>query len=130
MDLRKICNSVIPYYDFAVIWGFRGEGPQTEAYLNGFSNAPWPTSKHNHRILHQGQPDEPMSNAIDIAPWFPDKPHIRWDNENEFIYLAGYMMMAAESMGIRIKWGGDWDGDRDLHDINKPFDLGHFERIQ
>jgi len=29
-------------------------------------------------------------------------------------------------MGIRLRWGGDWDGDTELDD-NKFDDLPHFE---
>jgi hypothetical protein len=70
-----------------------------------------------------------LSRAVDIAPWFSVKPHIRWDHEREFVYLAGHMMMAAAALGVDLRWGGDWDSDQDLYDSNKPFDLGHFEVV-
>jgi len=120
-EIQEVCFEVIPVYDFTVIWGRRGEGPQDEAFANGFSNVPWPESKHNAI--------EPLlSDAIDIAPWFTARPHIRWDHEREFIQLSGYILMAAAALGVELTWGGDWDSDRDLYDRNLPFDLGHFER--
>jgi len=122
-ELRIVCGAVIPYMDFTIIWGARGMEPQNEAFAKGFSHVPWPESKHNAI-----PPD--LSDAVDIAPWHTERPHIRWKNENEFIYLAGRMMQAASSLGIKLRWGGDWDRDQDLYDVNKPFDLGHFERYE
>jgi hypothetical protein len=121
-ELKEVCFEVVPVYNCTVICGARGEREQTEAYENGYSNAPWPQSKHN--AVFPGK-----SNAIDIAPWFPDKPHIRWNHEREFVYLAGHIMQAAQTLGIELRWGGDWDQDKDLFDRNLPFDLGHFERV-
>jgi hypothetical protein len=121
-EIQEVCFEVIPVYDFTVIWGRRGEEPQNEAFAQGFSTKPWPESKHNAL--------EPLlSDAIDIAPWHTTRPHIRWGNEREFVYLAGHIMQAAATLGIELIWGGNWDQDQDLYDLNKPFDLGHFERV-
>lgn len=121
-EIVAVCMAVIPVYDHTIIWGTRGKAAQNEAFNTGFSNKPWPESKHN--AMPPG-----LSDAVDIAPWFATKPHIRWDHEFEFIYLAGHMRQAAYALGVKLVWGGDWDDDRDLYDKNKPFDLGHFERI-
>lgn len=121
-DIQIVCHAVISHSDFTVICGRRGEEAQNEAFDTGHSRVQWPNSKHNAI-----EPD--LSEAVDIAPWHSDMPHIRWGNEREFVSLAGRMLQAAEAIGIRLRWGGDWDMDQDLYDINKPFDLGHFERI-
>jgi len=121
-EIQAVCFEVIPVFDHTIIWGARGEAEQTRAFEEGFSTKPWPESKHN--AVPPG-----LSDAVDIAPWHTTKPHIRWDATNEFIYLAGHMMQTAAMLGIQLRWGGDWDRDHDLYDINKPFDLGHFERI-
>jgi hypothetical protein len=120
---------VIPHYDYKVICGGRDEAAQNLAHAGGYSTVTWPHSRHNHRILHVDGSEELISQAVDMAPWFPELPHIRWDHEREFIYLAGYMKMAAAALGVKIRWGGDWDQDKDLYDVNKPFDLGHFELV-
>lgn len=122
-EIVQVCLAVIPVYDHTIIWGARGEEAQNEAFDGGYSKVCWPDSKHN-AIL----PD--LSDAVDIAPWHTNSPHIRWEVEQEFIYLAGHMMQAAASLGIHLRWGGDWDRDQDLGDINKPYDLGHFERVE
>jgi len=121
-EIQVVCHEVIKVNDHTIIWGARGEEAQNRAFEGGFSTKRWPESKHN--AVPPG-----LSDAIDIAPWHTIKPHIRWDATNEFIYLAGHMMQAAAALGVKLRWGGDWDQDRDLYDINKPFDLGHFERV-
>ena len=121
IEIVDVCKLVIPHYDHTIIWGRRGETTQNEAFALGFSNVPWPESNHN--AIRPG-----LSDAVDIAPWHSIKPHIRWNAELEFVYLAGHMMMAAAALGVKLRWGGDWDADRDLYDRNRPFDLGHFER--
>jgi peptidoglycan L-alanyl-D-glutamate endopeptidase CwlK len=42
-------------------------------------------------------------------------------------YFAGFVLGTAQQMGIDIRWGGDWDGDRDIHE-NTFDDLPHYER--
>ena len=38
-------------------------------------------------------------------------------------------MGVASQMGIKIRWGGDWDRDTDLSD-NRFNDLPHFELME
>lgn len=118
--LVSVCVRVIVVIDFTVIWGRRGQAAQDEAFRSGNSRAPWPESKHNtiYPVL---------SDAVDIAPWHPSRPHIRWENKLEFARLAGHMMQVAGELKLNIRWGADWDMDDDLYDKNLPFDLGHFE---
>lgn len=115
-----VCRAAIRVVDFTVICGRRDREAQEEAFRTGMSNARWPES------LHNAIPPAP-SKAVDIAPWHKEKPHIRWDNEREFVKLAGHMMQAAHALGVGFRWGGNWDKDADLYDRNRPFDLGHFE---
>jgi len=119
-DIIDLCLNVIDNYDFTVIWGYRSEREQNDCYDRGTSFKQFPLSKHNKN----------PSIAVDVAPWHAASPHhIRWNNEREFIFLAGRFMQAADSMEIQIRWGGDWDMDDDLYDRNVPFDLGHFELL-
>ncbi len=43
-----------------------------------------------------------------------------------FYYFGGYVLGTADCMGVRLRWGGDWDDDRDVHDQDFD-DLVHFE---
>ncbi len=71
----------------------------------------YPHGKHNRK----------PSEAIDAAPY-----PIDWDDLNRFYYFAGYVKGIANEMGIKIRWGGDWDGDTILDD-QTFMDLPHFE---
>lgn len=122
-DMVDVCNRAILATDFAVICGARGPTAQNEAFRTGRSLVRWPDSKHNAML-----PD--LSRAVDIVPWHTNAPHIRWNNEREFVFLAGHMDQAAHDLGIAIRWGGNWDQDDDLYDRNVPFDLGHFELVR
>jgi len=110
-QLQAVCNLVIPHYDLTIISGHRTQEQQNQAYEMGYSQVLWPDSKHNKW----------PSQAVDVAPW-----PIDWQDENSFYLLAGRMLMIADSLGVQLRWGGDWDMDDDLDD-QTFFDLGHFE---
>jgi len=118
-DLQRLFNRVIELYDCSVICGFRGEAAQTAALHAGTSTKAFPESKHN----------QSPSLAVDVVPWWKERPHIRWnglDAERRMYYFGGLVKGLAAEMGIAIRWGGNWDGDDDLHD-QTFFDLPHFE---
>lgn len=99
--IQKIVNEVIKIYDFSIIWGYRGKELQDKFYNMG-TGLKWPTSKHN---------TEP-SLAVDVAPY-----PIDWQNEKEFVILAGLILAEAKKQGIDLVWGGLW--------LRR--DLGHFQ---
>ena len=121
-DLIVVLSRVIEVFDFTVIDGHRTEEEQNRAFRTGHSKVRWPNSRHNSY----------PSRAIDIAPWYPETPHIRWSDTERFYYLAGYVMMEAHVLleeGViehKLRWGGDWDRDTEVRD-QTFFDLGHFE---
>jgi peptidoglycan L-alanyl-D-glutamate endopeptidase CwlK len=113
-ELQAVLNVMIKKFDFKIISGHRGEEEQN-ALFNARpqrSKKKWPESKHN---------TEP-SDGVDIAP-FP----IDWTDSRRFCYLAGRVMETADRLGIRLRWGGDWDMDTEIKD-HRFSDLGHFER--
>lgn len=118
-DLKVVLVKAIRFYDFSVIGGHRGEVEQMEAYHDGKSTKKWPESKHNSF----------PSRAVDIAPYFSIAPHIRWKRWNEFIYLAGLVVGIGSEMGIKLRWGGNWDMDQELITDQNLIDLGHIELI-
>jgi peptidoglycan L-alanyl-D-glutamate endopeptidase CwlK len=64
------------------------------------------------------------SDAVDLAPYPVD-----WRDTERFCVLAGLMFAAASELSLKIRWGGDWDGDLNL--IEEKFrDYGHFELIE
>jgi peptidoglycan L-alanyl-D-glutamate endopeptidase CwlK len=76
-------------------------------------------------------PDFERSDAVDVAPY-----PIDWQAPGRFHVLAGHMMMAFRVLQqeeqvedtLRLRWGGDWDGDGELDDQQFD-DLPHFELI-
>lgn len=111
--LAQICRTIIQYYDFMIIYGYRDENEQNDCYGKGLSTKKFPNSKHNVS----------PSLAIDIAPY-----PINWKDTDRFIHLAGMMLIIGYLLGYKIRWGGDWDMDDDLHD-QTFMDYGHFELI-
>ena len=71
-------------------------------------------SNHNHT----------PSRAVDIAPW-----PIDWSDMERFRFLGGVVLGVAGCRGLRIRWGGDWDGDGSFKDQNFN-DLPHFELLE
>lgn len=110
-DLQDVCELVIPFYDFSVLEGFRSNARQEDLFRQGKSKLRANQSKHNR---------DP-SLAVDLAPY-----PIDWDNPKRFYLLAGFMFQAAASLGVNLRWGGDWDGDW-IHSDQTFMDLPHFE---
>lgn len=108
--LQSILKEAILVYDFSIICGYRDKVEQDLAYSSGHSKAKWPMSNHNTWPSH----------AVDVAPYFSDRPHIRWGNIREFYYLGGLIVGIARAKGITIRWGGRF---------KSIFDPGHFEII-
>ncbi len=114
MDLQNLMFEVIRYYDFTVLEGHRDEHLQNLYFEQGRSKLEWPNSKHNQY----------PSRAIDIAPY-----PINWNDRDSFVYLAGIVKGFAHHMGIKIRWGGDWNMNNNLKD-QTFFDLPHFELVE
>ncbi len=113
--LQKVFDEVIQHFDFAISEGFRGEHAQNAAYLAKKSQLPWPLGNHNHF----------PSTAADIYPYPVD-----WSDDAKNIQrnclLAGMVLATGWRLGVKLRWGGDWNRDGDTR--NEKFrDFGHFE---
>lgn len=111
--LQKVFNEVIKYFDFTVTCGHRTKEEQDAAVAAGNSKTPWPQSKHNSM----------PSLAVDAYPYPVD-----FNDLNRMRYFAGFVVGIAATMGIKLRWGGDWNRDTQLSD-NKFNDLPHFELV-
>ena len=114
--LQLLALAVVQHFDATVVCGRRLEKAQNKFYYEGNSRLLYPKSKHN----------KTPSKAIDLAPYISGKG-IVWETKQCY-YFAGYVMKTAESLGIKIRWGGDWDRDSDVNDQTFN-DLVHFELI-
>lgn len=104
--------------DFAVIECIRSKELQTQYFNTGKSKLTWPHSKHN--VLNPGD----LSSAFDAAPVVNGK--ISW-NLKHCIHLAGIIISAGRCLGIRIRWGGNWDMDGEPVTDQDFQDLIHYE---
>jgi peptidoglycan LD-endopeptidase CwlK len=102
--------------DFSIAFGYRGEQEQNEAYENGKSTKRWPYSKHNKM----------PSKAVDIYPYVNGKVSY---NKLHCCVLAGIVLTTAAKLGIKIRWGGNWNQDGEPITDQEFNDLGHFEEV-
>lgn len=109
--LQRLFEEVVGHYDCTILEGHRGKEAQNRAVEEGKSHVRWPNGKHNAR----------PSRAVDVAPW-----PIDWKNTKRFYHFAAFVQGYAACLGVKIRWGGDWDRDFDLDD-QRFMDLVHFE---
>lgn len=117
-DLQRVLEEVVKRFDITVLVGHRTEEEQEEAYRTGHSDRRWPHSLHNSS----------PSVAVDVAPWKPTKPHVDWEDKELFRVMGGIVLATGWTLGVELRWGGDWDRDWDLHD-QRLIDLPHFELV-
>jgi len=110
-DLQKLFFEVIKHVDCAVICGHRSERDQNILFYEGKTKVKFPNSKHNAS----------PALAVDVVPWPVD-----WSDRNKFYFFSGIVHGIAAQLKIKIRWGGDWDSDKDLNDQTFN-DLPHFE---
>lgn len=120
-DLQRLFNEVIKHYDHTVYESVRSKADQNYYYDIGATELRWPDSKHN--VV----PPETKSKAVDAAPYESDIGGIDW-SEAQCRHFGAYVCGVAAVLGIKIRWGGDWDGDNDIDDQTFN-DLVHFELI-
>lgn len=118
--LQLILDELIKIMDVTIIYGYRGESDQNQAFKLGASTLKFPESKHNRM----------PSIAFDVAPYNSDVPGgIDWSDTVKFYYMQGLIKGIAASHGIKIRQGHDWDGDNDFKDQTLN-DLVHTEYIE
>ena len=114
--LVNVLNEVVKYFDITVIEGLRSQERQDELVKQGKSKTKF--GKHV------------MGKAVDIAPY-----PIDWDARDDFHYLGGFVLGVANRLGVKIRWGGDWNASslfkckRTTKDNNFD-DLVHFELLE
>ena len=112
-NLQKVFHRVVENIDCTILEGHRTKAEQDRLFLEGKSKLRWPDGKHCSL----------PSRAVDAAP-FP----VDFNDRERFFFFAGWVIATGLSMGIVLRWGGDWDGDKDFKD-NKWDDLCHFELV-
>jgi len=105
--LVRVFTEVVKHFDCTILEGKRTVDRQKMLVQQGKSKTM--NSKHL------------TGDAVDVAPY-----PIDWNDRERFTYFAGYVMGIAAKMGIKLRWGGDWDRDTQVKD-NSFDDLPHFE---
>jgi len=120
-DLVKVVELAIKKTatDFLVLEGVRTPARQKELYAQGRTRpgqvVTW-TLTSNHFAKADG-----FGHAVDLAPYPVD-----WNDLKKFDAIAKAMFAAGAELGIKIRWGADWDQDgrpRERGESDSP----HFE---
>lgn len=120
--LQQVCRKALSYgvMDATIIEGRRSKENQNRYFREGKSRLKWPNGKHN--VLN---PDD-LAQAVDIAPFVAGK--VSWVKDHCLVW-AGLMLAAAAELGVKIRWGGNWDMDGEPVTDQKFQDLVHFELV-
>lgn len=110
-DLKKVLNEVIKHVDCSVLEGHRSGERQDKLFEEGKTKVKYPNGRHNAN----------PSRAVDVVPY-----PIDWDDRERFHLFAGFVLGIARSMGINLRWGGDWNQNFEVDD-NQFDDFPHFE---
>ena len=109
--LQKVFNEVIKHVDCSVLEGHRDERRQEQLFSEGKTKVRYPLGRHNTNT----------SRAVDVTPY-----PVKWEDRERQTLFAGFVLGIARSMGIKLRWGGDWDMDFQVND-NRFDDFPHFE---
>ncbi|MFI3241232.1 MAG: M15 family metallopeptidase [Alphaproteobacteria bacterium] len=117
-SLAWLFTVVVQNYDCSILEGYRTPERQAELLAKGKSKVK--DGKHNSF----------PSNAVDVSPYPIPKNWGVGDNLElaKFYHFAGYVKATADSLGVKIRWGGDWNGNNDFSDQTFN-DLVHFELV-
>ena len=111
--LRMLFSIVIDHFDCRVTDGYRPKSRQDEYYKQKKTKVQYPNSKHNIY----------PSRAVDVVPYPVD-----WTDRERFCYFAGFVMATTASLGIKLRWGGDFNQNTHIKDSNF-IDMPHYELI-
>jgi len=122
-DLVRIVKRAIEItrQDFSVLEGVRTPERQAELYAQGRSKpgqiVTW-TMTSNHFKQADG-----YGHAVDLVPYPLD-----WSDLRAFDAIAMAMFDAADELGLKIRWGADWDQDGNIREKGES-DSPHFELV-
>ena len=123
--LQQVFRRVIADFDCSITQGHRGEAEQNAVLAAGMSTLPWPKGNHN----------AVPSMALDAHPYpwrvgedVDAQGALLPQGRERFLLFAGYVLGAARGMGIRMRWGGDWNRNWSTFD-EKFKDWFHFELL-
>jgi peptidoglycan LD-endopeptidase CwlK len=126
-ELRFLFDKIADFIDCSILSGRRTREEQVKLVEEGRSQ----TLQSKHLAGDDGYAD-----AVDAATYPQDWSKLTPENdarmtqfEVDQVYFSGFVMGYAAARGIKLRWGGDWDGNnRNVGDWRRFRDLDHFER--
>lgn len=112
--LQDLFEAVIAAgHDCTIIEGHRNRETQDEYFRTGKSKLKWPDGKHC----------KIPSMAVDVMPY-----PIDWMNRAQHVAFAKVVFAKAEELGIKVRWGGNFDMDADWTN-DQWIDRPHWELL-
>jgi peptidoglycan L-alanyl-D-glutamate endopeptidase CwlK len=102
--------------DMSVTEGHRDQKTQDRYFAEKKSRVKFPNGKHNSY----------PSMAVDVAPYVGG--FVSYDTRH-CCHLAGLILGIAASLGVKLRWGGNWDMDGEPITDQDFQDLVHYELI-
>ena len=145
-ELKAVVDFAIQIYDISLIEGHRDQATQDRYFAQGVSKLKWPNGKHNTY----------PSDAVDIWPYVTNLAGVRvstalsghpdqikalaratgksekriWELIlQEYATMKGVLMAAAKVHGVTLRFGDDWNMNRDRLD-ERFIDLPHVEVVR
>lgn len=132
-DLIRLLEAAIidTPVDFTITSGVRSTKEQQALYAQGrttkggiVTQADGIKNKSNHQAKADG-----LGHAFDFCPYINGA--LNWNATGAFIAIALHIKETAKELGIRVRWGADWDNDgitKAQGDKDESFvDLPHIE---
>ena len=113
-DLVRVVKHAADMIPLMVIEGRRTPDRQAELYAQG-------RTKPGKIVTWTISSKHCVGLAVDLAPLPLD-----WGDKGSFLKLHGAMCIGAQKVGIRLRYGGDWDGDG-VYGERGETDLVHWE---
>lgn len=128
-DLQKVMNEAIKHYDFSIVCGTRTIEEQFELFKQGRAlvDGSWKVTNKSKIVTNidgsakKSKHNHTPSLAVDIIP-YPSA----YSDAKKFFELSKVVLESAKKVGVKIKWGADWDMDGDISD-ESFIDLPHWE---
>ena len=114
--LQDVFNEVIKHVDCSILEGHRSKERQNKLYDEKRTKVKYPNGRHNSN----------PSKAVDVTPY-----PVKWEDRERQTFFAGFVLGIARSMGINLRWGGNWDMYKENGKwevaANRFDDFPHFE---
>lgn len=109
--------------DFGIACGYRSVKEQQQLYAQGRTE-PGSIVTYVDGVSKKSKHNYTPSQAVDVFAWVNNTAS--WDKEH-LIYIAGVVMCCAKELGVKLRWGGNWDCDGEIISDQRFQDLPHYE---